>query len=44
MATFTGTNANEIITANFVSPTVKSSGGALPSDEADIIDALAATI
>jgi len=39
MATFTGTNANEIITPTFVSPTVKASGGTLPSDGADIIDA-----
>src|SRR5215472_3981578 len=39
MATFTGTNADEIITPSFVSPTVKTSGGTLPSDAADIIDA-----
>ncbi len=39
MATFTGTNADETITPNFVSPTVKTSGGNLPSDAADIIDA-----
>jgi Ca2+-binding RTX toxin-like protein len=39
MATFTGTKADEIITPNFVSPTVKTSGGALPSDAADIINA-----
>ena len=39
MATFTGTNADETITPSFVSPTVKTSGGTLPSDAADIIDA-----
>ncbi len=39
MATFTGTNADETITPNFVSPTVSTSGGTLPSDAADIIDA-----
>ena len=39
MATFTGSNADEIITPNFVSPTVKTSGGTLPTDAADIIDA-----
>jgi Ca2+-binding RTX toxin-like protein len=39
MATFTGTNADETITPTFVSSTVKTSGGTLPSDAADIIDA-----
>jgi Ca2+-binding RTX toxin-like protein len=39
MATFTGTNADETITAALVSPTVTTSGGAFPSDAADTIDA-----
>ena len=39
MATFTGTNADEIITPTFVSPSVTTSGGTLPTDAADIIDA-----
>jgi Ca2+-binding RTX toxin-like protein len=43
MATFTGTNADETITPTFVSPTVQTSGGNLPSDAADIIDARGGT-
>ena len=38
MANFTGTNADEIITPDFVSPTVTATGGTLPSDAADVID------
>src|SRR4051812_27130667 len=38
MATFTGTNANEIITGAFVSPTVITAGGDRPSHAADVID------
>jgi len=38
MANFTGTNADEIITPNFVSSTVTATGGTLPSDAADVID------
>ena len=39
MATFTGTDADESITTTFVSPTVTTSGGALPSDADDTINA-----
>src|SRR5262245_23346851 len=39
MATFTGTSADETITPALVSPTVTPSGGALPSDAVDTIDA-----
>ena len=39
MATFTGTNADETITPTLVSPTVATSGGSLPSDNADVINA-----
>ena len=39
MATFTGTNLDEIITGAFVSPTVIAVGGNHPSDAADTIDA-----
>ncbi|WP_395676476.1 hypothetical protein [Inquilinus sp.] len=39
MATFTGTDAPEIITPGFVSPTVTASGQPAPSDEADVISA-----
>ena len=39
MATFTGTNADEIITGDFVSPTVIAVGGNHPSAAADVIDA-----
>ena len=38
MANFTGTNADEIITPDFVSPTVTATGGDRPSDAADVID------
>src|SRR5262245_32504874 len=38
MANFTGTNADEIITPQFVSPTVAASGGTQPSNAADVID------
>jgi Ca2+-binding RTX toxin-like protein len=38
MATFNGTNANEIITGAFVSPSVIAVGGTLPSNAADTID------
>ena len=38
MANFTGTNADEIITPSFVSPTVTATGGNLPSNAADVID------
>jgi Ca2+-binding RTX toxin-like protein len=37
MAIFTGSNANETITPDFVSPTVTSDGGPLPSAAADIL-------
>ena len=37
MATFTGTDADEIITPEFVSPTVTASGASAPSGEADTI-------
>jgi Ca2+-binding RTX toxin-like protein len=39
MATFTGTNANEIITPALVSPTVVTAGGSVPSDDPDVITA-----
>src|SRR4051794_30195933 len=39
MAIFTGTSADEIITPNFVSPTVTASGGTAPSNAADVINA-----
>ena len=39
MATFTGTDADEIITGDFVSPTVIAVGGSHPSPAADVIDA-----
>ena len=39
MATFTGTNADEVITPQFVSPTVAATGGTAPSNEADFINA-----
>jgi Ca2+-binding RTX toxin-like protein len=38
MANFTGTDADEIITPQFVSPTVTATGGTRPSDAADVID------
>ena len=38
MANFTGTNADEIITPQFVSPTVTTTGGTRPSNAADVID------
>jgi Ca2+-binding RTX toxin-like protein len=38
MANFTGTNADEIITPQFVSPTVTTTGGTRPSNAADLID------
>ncbi|HEX8256561.1 MAG TPA: hypothetical protein VF589_02925, partial [Allosphingosinicella sp.] len=38
MATFTGTDASETINPSFVSPTVTSDGGSLPSAAADIIN------
>ena len=38
MANFTGTNADEIITPQFVSPTVTATGGTRPSNAADVID------
>ncbi len=38
MANFTGTNADEIIIPSFVSSTVTATGGARPSNAADIID------
>ena len=39
MANFTGTASDEIITPDFVSPTVTATGGARPSDAADTINA-----
>ena len=39
MADFTGTAADEIITPDFVSPTVTATGGAHPSNAADTINA-----
>jgi Ca2+-binding RTX toxin-like protein len=39
MATFKGTNSDEIITPDFVSPTVTTTGGAHPTNAADVIDA-----
>ena len=39
MAAFTGTDADETINTVFVSPTVTTSGGALPSDADDTINA-----
>src|SRR5260370_35863713 len=38
MANFTGTDADEIITPNFVSPTVTTVGGSRPSGAADVIN------
>jgi Ca2+-binding RTX toxin-like protein len=38
MATFTGTDADEIITPQFVSPTVMATGGIRPSNASDVID------
>jgi Ca2+-binding RTX toxin-like protein len=38
MATFTGTNADETITPQFVSPTITATGGARPSNASDFID------
>jgi Ca2+-binding RTX toxin-like protein len=38
MANFTGTNADEIITPDFVSPTVTAIDGNRPSDAPDVID------
>jgi len=38
MANFTGTNSDETITPLFVSSTVTATGGALPSNAADVID------
>jgi len=38
MAIFTGTDADEIITPQFVSPTVVATGGIRPSNASDVID------